>query len=80
MQPKVRVVEGPLPTDVVGARVAGGFGWYPWSVGDARVYVPSLTNGTRPVPAYDVRGNREALLVVAKRILRKDDAIFRALA
>lgn len=80
MEPKVRVVKGPLPTDDEGARVAGGIGWYPWSVGDARVYVPSLTNGTRPVPASCVRGSREALLMVAKRILRKDEAIFRALA
>jgi hypothetical protein len=80
MEPKVRVVEGPLPTDVEGARVAGGIGWYPWSVGDARVYVPSLTNGTRPVPAHGVRGSREALMAVAKRIIQKDDAIFRALA
>lgn len=80
MEPKVRVVEGPIPTDLEGVRVAGGIGWYPWSLGDFRVYVPSLTNGTRPVPVHDVRGSRESLMGVAKRLLVKDEAIFRGLA
>ena len=80
MEPKVRVIDGPLPTGVDGGVMVGGFGWYPGSVYDARVYVPSLVSGTRPVPAFRRLSGREALFATAKRLLAKDKAIFEGLA
>lgn len=80
MEQKVRVINGPIPTAADGATLAGGIGWYPGSVYDARVYIPALTSGTRPVPADRLLVARESLLAAAKRILEKDRAIFRGLA
>lgn len=80
MEPKVRVIDGPVPTNPDGAVMVGGFGWYPGSVYEARVYVPSLVNGTRPMPAHRRLARREVLFATAKRLLEKDRAILKGLA
>ncbi len=76
---KVRVVDSPVPTTVDGAVVMGGFGWYPDVTSAARVYVPSLLGGTRPVSSERALGGRRALYETARHLVEKDRDIFRGL-
>jgi len=80
MAPKVRVVDGPLPTNQDGSVVLSGICWYPGSGYDTKVYVPSLAGGTRPVASGHAHRSKDTLLSIAREVVKRDGDIFRGLA
>lgn len=80
MEHKVRVVNGPLPTDQEGREVRVAATWYADTGRSPRYYDPVLVNGTRPVSASRELNCREVLLARADSVLERNSKLFRALA
>lgn len=80
MKPVVRVVEGPLPTDVEGRELTGSFTWFSETCAAPRFYNPALVNGTKPVPGGAGVTPKQLLMARAVHVLARERALFVGLA
>lgn len=80
MERKVRVVDGPLPTDEEGREIHVSATWFSDSVASQRYYDPALVNGTRPTSTTREAAYRRVLLARADEVLERNSKLFRDLA
>lgn len=80
MDEKVRIVNGPIPTDDEGRQIQWCVSWYSEAATTTRFYDSSLVNDAKPESRNRTANPRQAFMARAERILEKNARIFRELA
>lgn len=79
METKIRVIDRPIATDSEGKVLEVGVSWYPSQSLDSKVYDSCLVGGSRPYVQTRPSNGHDDLVRVARDVVRRDWAIFRAL-
>jgi hypothetical protein len=75
----VRVVDGPIPTDVQGREMTSGVGWFQASAIDQRFYDPVLVNAAKPA-CEPSPSPKQRLVAHALGVLERNRELFVRLA